>query len=101
MKTSMESVEAIKELARVVTTTIEGIDPSFFDRNQYGDAATFRQTVVLCLMDANDVVPVDFDRLLESGDANIMHDVMGIMNNWNIYKKEMENCFHPRCAVTQ
>ena len=95
MKTS------IKALARSVTETIEGINPDWFRQNHYGDGETFRQTVVLCLLDANEIVPVDFDRLLASGDANIMHDVMGIMNNWNIYTQEMDNCFHPRCAVTQ
>ena len=98
---SIEDSKKIKQLAEMVSDQISLIDPYFFESRGYGDAKTFKMTVVLCLLDAQEVVPIDLDKLLSAGDANIMHDVMGVFRHWNPVTKKMEDCFHPRCAVSQ
>lgn len=42
--------------------------------------------------------PLDFERLEQADDFNLMHDVGGIHRHINRRTGKLENCFLPRCA---
>lgn len=43
--------------------------------------------------------PLDFTRMKEADDFNLMHDVAGIGNHLNRETGRLENCFLPRFAA--
>jgi len=43
--------------------------------------------------------PMDLQKLLDFDDGNFMHDVTGIVANFNRQTKTMDNCFLPRSSV--
>ncbi len=42
--------------------------------------------------------PMDFKKLAEADDFNLMHDVVGIMNCIDRSTGKLTNCFLPRCS---
>ncbi len=45
--------------------------------------------------------PLDLDQLLNFPDRDFMHDVTGIVCNFNRETYKMDNCFSPRCSLPQ
>jgi hypothetical protein len=67
----------------------------------YADIMGIQEKKLSVMMDlefVDEVIPLDFDRLLASSASDFGHDMAGIYQNWNRQAKEMENCFVPRCA---
>lgn len=44
--------------------------------------------------------PMDFDKLASADDFNFAHDVFGIRRHINRITGELEDCFVPRCALS-
>ena len=45
--------------------------------------------------------PLDLDQLLNFSDGDFMHDITGIVCNFNRETYTMDNCFSPRCSLPQ
>jgi len=43
-------------------------------------------------------IPMDLEKLLKFKHSDFMHDIGGILINFNRIDKKMHNCFVPRCA---
>ncbi len=59
--------------------------------------------LMTCQMDlcaAHADVGLDLKKLFQANDFDFMHDIAGIANNMNRDTCELENCFLPRCALS-
>lgn len=45
--------------------------------------------------------PLDFLKMLDADDFDLVHDVLGIRQHLNRETGELENCFVPRMAITE
>lgn len=45
--------------------------------------------------------PLDLEKLLNAGEFDFTHDVLGIRRHVSRETGEMQNCFVPRCAVRE
>ncbi len=50
---------------------------------------------------ANDESPMDFDKFLAFNDGDFGHDICGIYANFNRETLKMDNCFSPRCTISE
>lgn len=50
---------------------------------------------------ANQDIQMDLQKLLDFDDGNFMHDVTGIVCNFNRQTYTMDNFFVPRCSISQ
>ncbi len=55
--------------------------------------------VMMDLEYVNEVIPLDFDRLLAFDDGNFIHDMAGIYQHFDRATKTMGDCFCPRSAI--
>lgn len=46
----------------------------------------------------NQLIGLDFQKLLNANNFNFRHDIVGIQNNINRQKIKLENLFVPRCS---
>lgn len=60
-----------------------------------------KSTVMDLICCHNHACPLDFEKLLQADNFNLLHDVQGIRNCLNRTNGQLENCFLPRCAVPQ
>jgi len=59
-------------------------------------------TVIYALDIANsNGTKLDFDKLLKFNSISFWHDVLGIFDNINMKTGDYENCFLPRCSVSE
>lgn len=57
--------------------------------------------LVSTISKVNKINPLRLDDLLASDNFSFMHDVCGIVNNYNWMTGELENCFLPRFSVNE
>ena len=48
----------------------------------------------------NAVIPLDFAKLANFDNPNLLHDVGGIIKHMNRETGDLEDCFIPRCVAT-
>jgi hypothetical protein len=95
MKMGKEVVEFVERAVSIIQQT----SPDWF-AEQLTTPEVFTKNAIVFVESCNKVVPLNFELLQNVENHHVLHDFMGIMNNWNLYSDppEMLDCFHPRCA---
>lgn len=97
----MEKLTPIeKAIGRELHADIMKVVDRVFDEqkiNYPGD----RLSLYMDLEATNEIIPLDFDRFMESGDSDFYHDIAGIARHFNRETKQMNDGFCPRLALKQ
>lgn len=64
----------------------------------YTHGKNARLTMFMDLENANQHIPLDFEKLLAFDNFNFAHDICGIQAHMNRATGKIEDCFLPRCA---
>lgn len=87
----LQTLAKCSEVAKRAANLIEDNLPDYFE--DFSDREDYRIRAAMYLEDYNKVHPLRLDDMIEGDGPSLIHDVTGILRNWNPTTKTMEDTY--------